>query len=188
MKPLIVLALSFLAVGTARPLRAQAGPPRFELYGGYDYVRFNINANVAGFPPTESVNLNGGSSQLEYNLNDWFGIVGDLGGYYGSAAGARGGAFSYLFGPRLNLRRQRITPFAQVLFGGFLSSSGIGTPGPDNQYGMSAGGGVDLKISRRLSFRPLQVEYFMTKVPDGLNNRQNNFRYSTGISFLFGRT
>ena len=170
----------------ALPAKAQNETPQLEVYGGYDYVRFNINANVSGFPPRESVNLNGGGGQLEYNANNWLGMVGDLGGYYGSTAGGRGGAFSYLLGPRLNLRRERITPFAQVLVGGFLSSSGIGRPGPENNFAMSAGGGLDFKVSRLIAIRPVQAEYFMTAIPDGLKDRQNNFRFSTGIVFRFG--
>ena len=35
------------------------------------------------------------------------------------------------------------------------------------------------------TIRPVQAEYFMTKIPDGLSNRQNNFRFSTGIVFRF---
>lgn len=123
------LLLTILSI--ALSANAQNETPKVELYGGYDYIHFNINANVSGFPPKESVNLNGGGGQLEYNATDWLGVVGDLGGYYASTAGgARGGAFSYLFGPRLNLRRGNITPFAHVLVGGFLSTSGIGTGGP----------------------------------------------------------
>jgi hypothetical protein len=34
--------------------------------------------------------------------------------------------------------------------------------------------------------RPVQAEYFLTKFPDGDNNRQNNFRYSAGIVYRFG--
>jgi hypothetical protein len=177
----------FVVIGAAPSLRAQTGLTSFESYGGYDYVRFNINANVPNFPSSESVNLNGGGGQLEYNANNWLGIVGEVGGYYGSTNGGRGGAFSYLFGPRLNLRRDRVTPFAQVLAGGFLSSSGIGQPGPQNHFALAAGGGVDLKLTEHVSFRPVQAEYFLTTIPDGLNNRQNSFRYSTGVSLLFGR-
>jgi hypothetical protein len=32
----------------------------------------------------------------------------------------------------------------------------------------------------------VQAEYFMTKIPDGLNNRQNNFRLGAGIVIRFG--
>jgi hypothetical protein len=30
------------------------------------------------------------------------------------------------------------------------------------------------------------AEYFLTTIPDGLNNRQNNFRFSAGVVFRFG--
>jgi len=36
-------------------------------------------------------------------------------------------------------------------------------------------GGIDFKVSKHVSVHPVQAEYFMTKVSDGLNNRQNNF-------------
>jgi len=170
-------------LGIALPAKAQNDVPKFEAYGGYDYVRLNINSNRIGPPPSESVNLNGGSGQLEYNVNRSLGLVADLAGYYGSASNSQGGAFSYLFGPRLNLRRERITPFAQVLLGGILSTSAIGGPGPQNSFAMSAGGGLDYKISTIISVRPVQAEYFLTTIPDGLNDRQNSFRFSTGIVF-----
>jgi hypothetical protein len=31
----------------------------------------------------------------------------------------------------------------------------------------------------------VQAEYFMTKIPDGLNNRQDNLRVGAGIVFQF---
>lgn len=53
---------------------------------------------------------------------------------------------------------------------------------------MAVGGGLDLRVSRHFSVRPVQAEYFLTKIPDGLNNRQNNFRLSAGIVYRFGRS
>jgi hypothetical protein len=49
-----------------------------------------------------------------------------------------------------------------------------------------SGWGIDVKLSKHFSIRPVQAEYFLTKIPDGLNNRQNNFRFSAGIVFRFG--
>jgi hypothetical protein len=43
-----------------------------------------------------------------------------------------------------------------------------------------------LRVSRHFSIRPAQAEYFLTKIPDGLGNRQNNFRFGAGIVFRFG--
>jgi hypothetical protein len=41
--------------------------------------------------------------------------------------------------------------------------------------------------NERRRLRPVQAEYLLTKIPDGLNNQQNNFRFSTGIVFRFGQ-
>jgi opacity protein-like surface antigen len=187
MKKSYAIVLLLVLFGTAAPIKAQEKASKLEAYGGFDYMRVNVNARVAGFPPSVSVNGNGGSGQLEYNASNWLGIVGDLAGYaFRSSGSVVGGAFSYLFGPRLNFRHGKIAPFAQTLFGGFLATDGIGRPGPENHFAMTAGGGIDFKVTKSFSIRPLQAEYFMTKFPDGLSNRQNNFRFSTGIVLRLG--
>ena len=45
----------------------------------------------------------------------------------------------------------------------------------------------DIRVSRYFAVRPLQAEYFMTKFPDGANNRQNNFRFGAGIILRLGK-
>jgi opacity protein-like surface antigen len=167
---------------------------KLEVYGGYYYARFNVNSNTAGVPYSQSFNGNGGGGQIEYNANNWLGIVGDLGGYgaTSTANGALvGGAFTYLFGPRVNFRRggvmEKVTPFVQALFGGILTTDGIVQSGSQNNFAMTAGGGIDFKVSRHVSVRPIQAEYFMTKIPDGLNNRQNNLRIGAGMVVRLGK-
>ena len=63
---------------------------------------------------------NGGSGYVAYNLNRTkaFGLVADLGGY--DSGNYNRQTFSYLFGPRLNLRKSRFVPYVQFLFGGAL--------------------------------------------------------------------
>ncbi len=134
------IALLLALLGIAGPVSAQTEPSKLEAYGGFYYAQFNINANVSGFPPRSTYNGYGGGGQLEYNATNVFGIAGDLAGYY-VPTGYSAGAFSYLFGPRVNFRRRKLTPFAQVLPGGILTSSGIGQFGPQNHFAMAAGGG-----------------------------------------------
>jgi hypothetical protein len=74
-----------------------------------------------------------------------------------------------------------------VLFGGLAATSGIGHSGIINAFAMTAGG-VDLKLSKLISIRPLEAEYYLTKFSDGLNNRQNIFCLSSGVVFRFDRT
>jgi hypothetical protein len=56
-------------------------------------------------------------------------------------------------------------------------------------FAMTAGGGLDIKFNRHVSFRPIQAEYFLTRLSPigafGITNR-NNFRYSAGVNFNFG--
>jgi len=183
----LVLLLGLFA--TARPTKAQEQASKLEVYGGYYYARFNVNASAAGGAPSETFNGNGGGAQLEYNLNHWLGVVGDMAGYGATATtnGALvGGAFTYLFGPRVNFRHGKVTPFAHTLFGGIWTTDGIGHSGSENNFAMAAGGGIDVNVSRHISVRPVQAEYFMTKIPDNLNN-QNNLRLGAGVVVRLGR-
>jgi opacity protein-like surface antigen len=170
----------------AAPVRAQEDFQKFELYGGFDFLRVNFNAKVSGQPLSASFNGYGGGGNLEYNVNNWVGVVGDLeGNYFPEADG--GADFSYLFGPRVNFRRGRVMPFAQAVFEGIATTDTIGGgAGYQNVFGLAAGGGVDIRVSSHFAIRPAQAEYLLTKLPDGLNNRQNNFRFSSGVVFLFG--
>jgi hypothetical protein len=48
---------------------------------------------------------------------------------------------------------------------------------------------LDIKLSKSVSFRPIQLEYFLTLLQNfrsGTDNNQNNLRYSAGINFTFG--
>ena len=100
--------------------------------------------------------------------------------------------FSYMFGPRLNWRMSRIVPYAQFLFGGayewgVVNATGISTT--QNGFAMAAGGGIDVNITQHIAVKPIQVEYFMTQLPQlasNLNSVQNNLRYSAGVVFRFG--
>ena len=171
-------------------MQAQEQASKLEASGEYYYARFNVNTSAVGGTASETFNGNGGGGQLEYNANHWLGVVGDLSGYGATATtnGALvGGAFTYLAGPRVNFRHGRVTPFAQTLFGGIRTTDGIGRSGPENNLAMTAGGGIDFKVSRHVSLRPVQAEYFMTKLPDSLNNRQDNLRLGAGVVFRLGR-
>jgi hypothetical protein len=179
----IRLALALLA--TALPATAQEAST-LEAYGGYDYVRYNATPRETGVPLSESFNANGASGQIAYNPNNWLGLVGELSGY----ALARQGLgtthqVSYLFGPRISVRRGKVTPFAQVLVGRTWLEDGI-TFGSITVFAMTAGGGVDIGVSRHIAIRPAQAEYFLTALSDGNTNRQNNFRFSAGVVLRFG--
>jgi outer membrane protein OmpA-like peptidoglycan-associated protein len=186
--------------------------PRAGAYLGYDYVRFNSATNVPAF------SANGGSGQFIYNFNRWLGGVADLGAVHnGNLQGHRlDSTFAnFLFGPRVSLtKRSRFKPYLQTLWGGVYATSstqitgtvaqpfaGINPPllpgdsitarvgASQTAFAMTVGGGLDIRITKHLTFRPIAVDYYMTRLQnlrtDGDNN-QHNLRYSGGLAFWFG--
>ena len=56
-------------------------------------------------------------------------------------------------------------------------------------FAMAAGGGLDIRIGKRFSFRPVAVDYVLTRFPSlltGRNQDQNSIRVTTGVIFTFG--
>ncbi len=178
-----IVLLCFLVLALSLSAMAQ-DHHKAEVFGGYSYVRFNAVGDT-------HANLNGGSGSVAFYPNDWFGVVADFGGYKlsnitvsGTSVSADGSIFSYGFGPRIRFSRERLTPFAQALFGGaHISDITSGTTtlvSSENVFAMTVGGGIDVKMGRHFSIRG-QAEYLLTKFTDGVNNRQNNARISAGI-------
>jgi hypothetical protein len=48
---------------------------------------------------------------------------------------------------------------------------------------MLAGGGLDIRLKSWLAVRPMQADFFLTQLPNGTNNRQNNLHLSAGLVF-----
>ena len=71
-----------LVLGSLPCARAQEiETPPIELYGGYDFVRYNANPRINVVPPSESFSANGITGQAVYNPYSRFGIAGELSGY-----------------------------------------------------------------------------------------------------------
>lgn len=176
-----VLCLFALVVIAALPAAAQA--PKAEVFGGYSYVRVNPGSGIDG------INLNGWNASVTGNLNDWFGITGDFGGVYGSpnisGTSVNTNAHTFLFGPTIKARSDKLEPFAHALFGGArLKGSSLGVSASDTSFAMALGGGVDWKANDAVSIRLAQFDYLLTRFG---GDSQHNARISAGIVFRFGR-
>ena len=154
---------------------------KVDIFGGYSYLRFNPGSGAPG------INMNGGAGSLAYNLTDHVAGVAEFGGNHGSVDGVGVNSFSYLFGPKIYSHMDKVTPFAQVLFGGVHASCSECSSGA-NSFGMALGGGVDYNVNERFSVRVVQFDYVLTRFSssftDGANS-QNNFRYSAGVVIHF---
>jgi opacity protein-like surface antigen len=150
--------------------------PKAEVFAGYSYVR----VNPPGGEP--SANLHGFDFSVAGNVNNWFGVVADLGYYRSRAYIVDVTAVSYLFGPRFSYRKnEKFTPFFQTLFGGARTSA-VGVS--ENDFAMTVGGGVDINVHRNIAIRPVQMEYLMIR---SNGETLNNFRYSAGVVFRIGK-
>lgn len=167
--------------------------PRFEVAGMYDYINF------APGSPFANSNSHGGSGSLTYNASRWLGLTGEVGGYSternlfpltGTNNSVRTGFLSYLFGPRLNLRKfDYFVPFAEFLVGGVRGSSQMTGASQQNAFALAAGGGVDMVLTKNLAWRVAELDYFMTTLSGpalGAAGRQDSFRAGTGLVVRFG--
>jgi hypothetical protein len=191
---LLVLILPFAAL-TASAQEA----PRVEVFGGYSFAR----ADLAG----ASANLHGLAGSVTYNFDNFLGVKADFSGHTGSKtifvpadpAGTvpfdlRPSDFTFLFGPQMTYRKkQTIIPFGHVLLGGVnpINASQTGTStsvtfvdGSDTGFGLAFGGGLDVKLSKRVALRIVQADYLLAFTE---GDTQNNIRLSTGLVFRFGK-
>jgi len=184
--------------------------PKMETFLGYTYVRANSATNIPAF------SANGASGQFVYNFSKYFGGVLDLGAVHDGNIGGftiDSTAVNFLLGPRWSFRYSRLTPYLEALFGGsYIAQSSrvssiVSTPttglvpivpgqpitsrlvASQTAFAMAIGGGLDIKINKNVSFRPIGLDYYMTRFQNlrsGNDNNQNNLRYTAGVNFTFG--
>jgi hypothetical protein len=129
--------------------------------------------------------MNGVSSSVDFNANNWFGVAGDFGVYHGYPSESLTGE-TYTVGPRFSYRKlDKLVLFAQAQFGGshFSASSG-GITGGGIEFAFVLGGGADIGLgrSRRLAVR-LEGDYFGIR---SNGSTTNSARLSAGIVYRIG--
>jgi len=100
--------------------------------------------------------------------------------------------YNLLAGPEFKARnRTRFTPFVHALGGFAHTSATFTTPGPtnilflrrnDTSFAMALGGGLDIRASKRVSFRAL-MDYNPVFVRDSTVGTRDFFRFSFGVLF-----
>ena len=127
--------------------------PKAEVFGGFSIER--AGASFMGWQASGN-----------YNVTHNLGIVGDFGGQYKTVLGVPMNSYEFLFGPRLMVRKNKVTPFAHALFGGIRNGVGsttilgVTTPAVSaTSLGMGIGGGLDVNISNRLALRIIQFDW-----------------------------
>jgi outer membrane protein OmpA-like peptidoglycan-associated protein len=162
--------------------------PRYEVNGGYSYINFDPGSGFNNF------GAHGGTGGFTYNANRFLGLTAEVGGYsYQRNVNGfqeKGGLTTYLFGPRLNIRRfDHFVPFAEFLFGGARGDLTLTGTDSQNVFALAAGGGVDVVLTKHIAWRFAQIDYLMTNFNGNnlnANGRQNNLRLGSGLVLRFG--
>lgn len=191
--------LFFLLVSAIIANGQNAPTPRVELFGGYSLLH----------TPTAETTFHGWNSAVNVNLNRWLGVKAESSAVYFDNTSfypaddtgrpdrtlrSFGSVDHFVFGPSFTIRRwSRYDVFVHTLFGithglqhNVLTVPGGSTSfdGTTNEFASVLGGGVNIGLSRHMTFRPIQADYVLDRF-HGLN--VNRFRYSTGMVFRFGK-
>ena len=153
----------------------------------------------------------GFETSVTRNFSRHFGIKGDFSAHFnnesksGPITGCNPGCatvtqdfqlktrvYNFLAGPEFKARNStRFTPFAHVLGGVAHTSANFTTPGPafnllfkksDNSFAMALGGGLDIRASKRVSFRAM-MDYNPVFVNDSASGTRDFVRFSLGVLF-----
>jgi hypothetical protein len=150
--------------------------------------------------------MNGGGIGVVYNASHLIGIKGEFMGYTGSntvsgssnSVTAKPTLFTYLFGPQFKTRAHKANFFVEALFGAghasaswsqlYYVSHNSGTVyNSNNSFMMDYGGGIDLKVAKHVSIRPVEVDYLFSRFStNNVSAQQNAFKYFAGINIEMG--
>jgi outer membrane immunogenic protein len=158
---------------------------RLELGANYNYFHANAPPGQCG-----CFSLNGGSGTVVYNINSHWSGVADL--TIGHATNVDNSLqnitiFNYLFGPRYTRRtRSRFVPYGEVLIGGAKEDVNFTFTINRNSFGFLGGGGVTTRLKRKWGLTLGEVDWIYTRIPNAKNDRQNDLRVVTGVTYHFG--
>jgi opacity protein-like surface antigen len=214
--------LSVFALGLLSGLGAFAQEvPKVDLFFGYSFLRVNSDGNIPAFTANGGLFNAGFNVNNHFAIEAEF-----AGYHNGNINNVQldTTSYSYLFGPRFSVgRSKRVDPYVHALFGVNRATTSIAansvlipihpvvppagvtlpTPSSNGRYeasqsnfGMAIGGGLDIKMTKRVTLRPIQLDYYLTRfqtssIEELINNtssnkNQNNLRYAAGLMFSFG--
>jgi hypothetical protein len=161
------------------PLLSAQEAPRFDVFGGFSYLRFD--ATTIGY--SDYTNLYGWNGGATGYIKLSLGVAIDLSGHYGSEMSA----YHFMIGPQYTWRRDKSKVYFHALFGKAQNRVNIVQPTRNGfeSVGRSFGGGVgfDYDWSPRISIRAFQADFFHSNT---FGTAQNDVRVSTGVVYHFG--
>jgi hypothetical protein len=135
--------------------------------------------------------LNGLQTSVTTYVTERIGLTGDVSAnlnteaatYFGLPGSSKVRAYQFLGGPQIRFtNRTRAIPFARALFGVTRQTGTYRNPvatlvDRNTAFAMAAGGGLDVRVARRIDVRVVQIDYNSVSLPD------RDIRDSTGVPF-----
>lgn len=171
---LILACCPFAGAQTKLPVAA-------EVWAGYSYLRFE--STQFGF--SDRLNMNGFNVGAALpSLYEGLGAAIDISGNYANSLET----YNFLVGPQYSYSWHGMRFYAHGLFGKArvrLRTPGTTTLEPSDLHkAVALGGGLDVPLGNRLSFRAVQADYVIT---NAFGTTEHNLRFSTGVIFKFGK-
>jgi hypothetical protein len=217
----LLFALTCCSILSSAQQPKPAALDKWDVFGGYSYSRAYIGINESPFP----LSLNGGQASGSYYFNKYVGATVEFAGYTDDVEQMTIHTQGYLAGPSVRFGlghglAPKLSFFAHQLFGS-THFSFTADPSSDcvsseescsystNSFTMVSGGGVDIKLKKHISIRPVQMEYFTQQISiidlvgeegtaqpgarafeignpeSGVKLSTNGFRYSGGVVVHF---
>jgi len=192
--------------------------PKTELFTGFTYTRVNSATNVPAFSANGGGGQFVVNAGRHFGFVTDIGAVhnGNIGGYHldttltnfmvGPRFAGHGHRvspyFQTLFGgvygstsvhvevpPGTVILPPVVTPVNSTAATNAGNAIGLRAATSQTAFAMVFGGGLDVKINKHLSFRPIGLDYYLMRLQNlrtADDNNQNCLRYTTGFNFTFG--
>src|SRR4029077_13105974 len=151
--------MSVLALCSAAAMAQEEETPKVDLFVGYQWLQPGATVPTPFRPPTAPIPQKmgdipeGGGATGTYNFTPHWGLSAD----YGGDLNKFGSENTVSVGPRFAWRNEGAMFFAHTLLG--LNRLNVADVDSSNGIGAILGGGMDLSMWRRLSFRLFEADY-----------------------------
>lgn len=184
----IVITFASLCMGVAH---AQETAPAtdstrgFEIEGGFATVRANASPNACG-----CFFMYGGNVQAAYAGSHGLAVLAGYGITTASNINSNGNNLTlstYMAGVRYapHIQMKKFSTYGQLLVGAAHTGSNYAIDDGVNRFAFAAGGGLNLELSSRVDLRLVEADYLLTRIPNAVNEIQNQLRISSGLVFHF---
>jgi len=207
------------AVSLFAAVAAAQDVPKAEVFTGFTYTRVNSASNVPAFSANGGggqlvVNFgkwfgavadvgsvhngNIGGYHLDTTLTNFmFGpripirISNRITPYFQALWGGVYGSTSYpvTLPAGTVILPPQVTPVSSTTATNVGNAVSVRAVSAETAFAQAYGGGLDIKVSKAVSFRPIGLDYYMMRLQNlrtANDNNQHCLRYTTGFNFTFG--